>query len=433
MIAFALVRNGIIVAASEAFALAVGRPLAAWLEESGLSIAQEERIELDGVELSAVHLREAHDAGLARALAKDRMMTVGTLAAGVAHEINNPLSYVIGNLSFLSEESSALFGDRADVLEALAEAREGADRVRRIVRDLQMFARADHQVSRSIDVRRTVELAINMAWIEIRHRARLVKELAEVPPVEASEARLGQVFLSVLLFAAQALPEGIADKHTIRVSTREDDGVIVEIADTGPGIGEEQIASLFDPLARGGAGLAIAETIVRDLGGALHVESSPNSGTLFRITLPKAQARTKAVPVQAINGVAASIGRARVLVVDDEPLIASSLKRTLRDHDVTVVSSGRGAIEVLEGDHGFDLVFCDLMMPELTGMDVYEWLQRARPGMEARMVFITGGTFTPRASAFLESIPNMRFEKPFELDKVRWFVRDYLAARPATP
>jgi CheY-like chemotaxis protein len=235
------------------------------------------------------------------------------------------------------------------------------------------------------------------------------------------------VFLSLLLFAAQALPEGVADKHTIRVTTRETDRVIVEVADTGPGLSEEVARQLFDPFAATGVGLAIAETIVKDLGGEIEVETAPGKGTLFRVHLPKTTPRAAAAPVLPTNGDAAVVARGRVLVVDDEPLIASSLKRTLKDHEVTILPSGRSAIDTLEADGEFDLIFCDLMMPELTGMDVYEWLQKARPGLEERMVFMTGGAFTARATEFLRAVPNMRFEKPFELDKVRFFVRDYIA------
>lgn len=390
----------------------------------------EKTIAAGELRLKVVGLREKTDLEqqLAKVVLHDRLMSVGTLAAGVAHEINNPLSYVIGNLSFLSEEAPVLFAGRPDVQEALDEAREGAERVRTIVRDLQSFSRADHQTSRSVDARRVVELSINMVWIEIRHRARLVRDLQEVPPVEASEALLGQVFLSLLLNAAQALPEGGAEKHQVRVGTRaEGDQVIVEISDTGPGLSEEGRRRLFDPFSATGVGVSIANTIVRELGGELRADEAPGGGTVYRMSLPRAaqkKARSASNP-SAVQGTAS--GRGRVLVIDDEPLIATSLRRALRDHDVTVVSSGRMAIDMLEKDAAFDLVFCDLMMPELTGMDVYEWLRDARPGMEERVVFMSGGAFTQRAGEFLEVVPNMRFEKPFELDKVRAFVRDYLS------
>jgi signal transduction histidine kinase/CheY-like chemotaxis protein len=391
----------------------------------------------DGLELKAVALREKSDLAqkLAKVVLHDRLMSVGTLAAGVAHEINNPLSYVIGNLSFLAEEAPVLFAGRPDIQEALDEAREGAERVRQIVRDLQSFGRADHQTSRSVDARRVVELSINMVWIEIRHRARLVRDLQEVPPVEASEALLGQVFLSLLLNAAQSLPEGGAEKHQIRVATRaEGDQVLVEISDTGPPLSEAKRARLFDPFSASGVGVSIANTIVGELGGTLRADEAPGGGTIYTLSLPRAVEK-HARPISSPSGPVQQItGRGRVLVIDDELLIATSLKRALRDHDVTVVSSGRMAIEMLEKDAAFDLVFCDLMMPELTGMDVYDWLRDARPGMEERVVFMSGGAFTQRAGEFLEVVPNMRFEKPFELDKVRVFVRDYLngsaTARP---
>ncbi|MCK6551534.1 response regulator [Myxococcota bacterium] len=406
-----------------------------------VELLQVEDLEIAGVTAKVVVGRDvtATRRLQARMLLADRMISVGTLAAGVAHEINNPLSYLMGNLSLLTEALPDLLrpvgGLPSDLGEALDEARQGAERVRAIVKDLQAFARADHQASPSIDVRRPIELAINMAWIEIRHRARLLKEFAEVPPVEASEARLGQVFLSLLLSAAHALPEGSADKHKIRVATKLDrDRVVIEISHDGPALPREIAQRVFDPFvglrsasSGAGLGLSIAHSIVSELSGELVVETGERTGTLFRVRLNPATAKSRGGP-RALAPHAAATIHGRVLVVDDEPLIASSLRRTLRDHEVTVVESGRQAIQVLSGDREFDLILCDLMMPELTGMDVYEWLKGARPGQEARMVFMSGGTFTQRAADFLEQVPNETLEKPFELDAVREFVRDRIAA-----
>lgn len=390
------------------------------------------KLSVHGQVLTLLVLRDVTETRrrFAKMFLADRMMSVGTLAAGVAHEINNPLSYVIGNLSFLAEELPALLGragadPSSDLLEAIEEAKQGAERVRHIVRDLQAFSRADHQSSPSIDVHRTIELAINMAWIEIRHRARLIKEFTEVPAVEASEARLGQVFLSLLLDAAHALPEGGADKHQIRVSTRADEGsVVIEISHSGVTPATDALDHAFDPFSANGVGLSIAHTIVSDLGGTITAGAAEPKGTRYVVRLvPAALLHAKRA-----RAVAPVLPRGRVLVVDDEPLLASSIRRALREHDVTVVESGRRAIQALSSGETlpFDLVLCDLMMPELTGMDVYEWLKAAHPGGEERMVFMTGGTFTVRAEEFLRRVPNPRFEKPFELEKIRDFVRAHI-------
>jgi two-component system cell cycle sensor histidine kinase/response regulator CckA len=364
----------------------------------------------------------------AQLLLADRMMSIGALAAGVAHEINNPLSYVLGNLGFLVEELGTMAADdpsREDVVEAVKEAYEGAERVRRIVRDLQAFSRADQEKKAPINLNRTIESAINMAWIEIRHRARLVKELGEVVPVSANEARLGQVILNLLLYSAHSMPEGKADQHHIKIKTASEGNFsVVEVTDNGPGVSAEILSGFFDAMPHrpggtsGSLGLSIAHSIVVDLGGSITATSELGKGTSFRVLLPGlVDDASAASGPPSIKSPGAN--RMRILIIDDEPLIAAALKRALKGHDLEVMDSGRKAVDILATGASFDLIFCDLMMPELTGMDVYEWVKADRPGLESHIVFMTGGTFTPRAQAFLESVPNPRLEKPFDVEKVR--------------
>ena len=205
-------------------------------------------------------------------LQRERMAALGTLSAGVAHEINNPLTYLLVNLEHVLRRlrAASASDDPIDELAAtgaigapaegaagglaalalsLQQAVEGANRVRQIVRDLLTFSQGNVEQRGMADVRGIVESATQMAWHEIRHRARLVKSLAEVPPVDANEARLGQVFLNLLVNAAQAIPEGQADRHEIRVGTRTDDhgNAVVEVSDTGTGILPENIPRIFDP------------------------------------------------------------------------------------------------------------------------------------------------------------------------------------------
>lgn len=378
----------------------------------------------------------------AQLLLADRMMTVGALAAGTAHEINNPLTYVQGNLSFVLEEVRGLARqmepERAqDLIEALEEAEEGAERVRVIVRRLHAFARADQGETQTVDVARVVDDAINMAFTEFRHRARLTKNLATGAYVRANGARLGQVLLNLLLNAAHALPEGKADKNFIQVETRIDGKQVhITVQDSGPGIPEEIRGRVFDaffttkPVGIGtGLGLSMAHSIVTDLGGVIRVDSEMGKGSRFTVSLPTSDPAGEDSDDVLVDSLAAP-EQARILVVDDEPLIAGALRRALRDHTVEVAASGRAAIELL-GQRDYDLVFCDLMMPDLTGMDVYSWTEQERPGVEKRFVFMTGGIFTPRAKSFLESVrgKNRSIEKPFDLEKLRRFVKSYLRAR----
>ncbi len=254
-----------------------------------------------------------------RMLRADRMASVGTLAAGLAHEINNPLAYVISNLDFLVAEcprirkacaldtdprAHAACGSAAEedlaarmeeIEETLQETREGVERVRRIVRDLKTFSWDGGEPLGSVDVRRVLESSMNLAQSEIAGRARLAKDLQEVPLVEASESRLGQVFLNLLLNAAQALPDGRAEENTIRIATRTGDAgqAIIEVRDSGSGIAPEILDRVFEPFFTTkpagigtGLGLSICQNIVTGLGGEITVESEPGRYSLFRVSLP---------------------------------------------------------------------------------------------------------------------------------------------------
>jgi two-component system cell cycle sensor histidine kinase/response regulator CckA len=373
----------------------------------------------------------------ARQVLVDRMMSVGALATGVAHEINNPLSYLLGNLNYLLEECDVLAtalpeARRQDLRESMGEAMEGAERIRSIVADLQAFAKADQESLREVDVKRILEFTLNMAWISIRYRAKLVKAMEEVPPVLANEAVLGQAMLNLLLNAAHALPVGHASEHQIRVACRaEDDVVVVEFTNSGPTIPPEVVRHVFDtfftdtpPGIGSGLALSIAHTVVMDMGGSITVDSSPEHGTTFRVQLPAhGVADEPAIPPRRAPARASDVKR--ILVVDDEAPLGNAFRRALRKHDVTTVTSGREAVALLAEDSDFDLIFCDLFMPDVSGMDVYAWVKNHRPGLEGDIVFMTGNTFSGDGRLFLDKVSNKRLAKPFELTDLRRFVAEY--------
>ena len=379
----------------------------------------------------------------AQLIQSDRMASMGTLAAGVAHEINNPLAYVVANLGWVSQAlqgagPGAAVGpeDHQEMREALEEARSGAERVRAIVRDLKTFSRADEPARGPADVRRVLESALNLARNEIRHRARVVTDLGEAPTVEASEHRLGQVFLNLLINAAQAIPEGRADQNQVRAVTRTDDRgrAVVEIHDTGCGIPPEHLGSIFEPFfttkpagVGTGLGLAICHGIVTGLGGQILVESQPGRGSVFRVVLPAARAPA---PDEPERPVPAHAPRACILVVDDEPLVGRAIQRILGSaHQVTVETSGRAALARAERGERFDLVLCDLMMPEMTGQDLLQALERTAPELAVRVVFLTGGAFTAAAQEFLDRTGRPRLEKPFEAEALERLVAAELSRR----
>jgi PAS domain S-box-containing protein len=381
----------------------------------------------------------------------DRMSGVGTLAAGVAHEINNPLSYVIGNQQFVLERLEPLLdAARGDTLqvsvallrsltEALRDASEGASRVRHIVRDLKTFSRGDEETTHPLDVRHVLESAVSICHNEVRHRARIRMSLEDVPRVVANEARLGQVFVNLIVNAAQAIPDGQVDRHEIALSTFTDaqGRAVVEVADTGSGIAPEHLKRIFDPFfttkpvgVGTGLGLSICHGIVSVLGGDIQVESELGKGTRFRVVLPPAPAGTEeAKAVVPVKASPASPRRARLLVLDDEPLVARGVARILAGEYVAEsTSSAQEALERLSHGERFDLMLCDIMMPEMSGAAFFERLAEVAPDQRERVVFITGGAFTPEARAFLESLPPGRcFFKPLAADVLRALVREQLA------
>lgn len=239
----------------------------------------------------------------------DRMVSLGTLAAGVAHELNNPISFVLSNLRFavdeLGEAGTPLPDERAqEIQQALREALEGGERMRDIVKDLRSFSRREDEHFGPVDIHAVLDSCASLARSEIRHRARLVKEYGEIPRVLANESRLGQLFLNLLVNAAQAIPEGDAKGHSVHVTTaHEEEGwVVVSVRDTGVGIPPENLQRLFKPFfttkpvgVGTGLGLSICHGIVTAMGGRIEVSSEVGKGTTFRVFMPVADKGKQAV------------------------------------------------------------------------------------------------------------------------------------------
>jgi CheY-like chemotaxis protein len=268
----------------------------------------------------------------------------------------------------------------------------------------------------------------------MRHRASLVRDYGELPLVEANEASLGQVCLNLLINAAQAIPEGRVDDNEIRVTTYTDrDGrAVVEVRDTGGGIPPEIMGRIFDPffttkpIGLGtGLGLSICHRLVTSLGGEISVESEVGVGSIFRFAIPGApRAR---LTRRAISAPLPVVRAARILVVDDEPGVGVAVQRMVAPpHHVTTVTSGEEALALVAAGQRYDVILCDVMMPNMTGMQLHEELVRVAPELAERMVFITGGAFTPSAKKFLEDIPNDVLEKPFDFKQLAATINEKL-------
>ncbi len=354
----------------------------------------------------------------ARMAIADRLVSLGTLAAGVAHEINNPLAFVIGNIELLARELPAIVAGTSrlpmrEVEALLSDARDGAVRVGAIVRDLRALSRNDDGRTSSIDVVPVLQSCLKMMHAELRVRARIVESFApDLPPVTGNGSRLSQVFLNLLVNASHAIPEGAAEANVVRVAAHTDGAFVhVEISDTGAGIPHVLLGRIFDPffttkpVGQGtGLGLAISHEIIRSLGGTIRVDSTVGAGTVFHIALPVAR-RSAAIS----SGLPVPVVKARVLLVDDELAVGRSIGALLApDVEVVSVTRARDALERIRRGEMFDAILCDLAMPELPGDELYRMLEQTAPALASRVVFMSGGAPGVRAP---EGRPLL--EKPF--------------------
>lgn len=381
------------------------------------------RFDTDGAFIEVVntfHDITAHKAATDRAAQQERLATVGTLSAGLGHEINNPLAYILGNIDFAIEEVRAVAGPSpsarmAEVAQTLVEAREGAERIRKLVKGLRALARED-VVLYGVPVAGVIETSISMAAHEIRKKATVVQELQDLPPALADESRLTQVMVNLVMNAAQAFEGGDPSTNRITVSTARtpDNRIRIRVSDNGPGIPQHLLTRIFDaffttkPVGVGtGLGLPVSRNLIASLGGELLVESTPGEGATFTVLLPIAPTEGEIAEEEAVT-------RGKLLLIDDEPAVLNALRRVLsRDHDVTVVSDSREALTKLQADPSYDMILCDMMMPTVTGAQLFKTVDATMPGMSDRFVFMTGGMANSDVQRFMASISNERIEKPF--------------------
>ncbi len=366
----------------------------------------------------------------------DRMASIGTLAAGVAHEINNPLSYVSSNLSYMRELLSQQELPPEQLLElreVVAEAQEGAGRVSAIVRDLRTFSRADEELHGPVDLVHVVDGALRLLRNQIALRARLTCTLEPVLPVHGNEARLSQIVVNLLLNALQALPDRMPEENRVRVTLRASSPrhVELEVSDNGHGMAPDVQRRIFDPffstrpVGEGtGLGLSICLTLVQAMGGRIEVSSAPGWGSTFRIVLPAQTAgRMEGVAAALVSEPTPVRVRRRLLLIDDEPSVGNSVSRLVRDvYEIHVVQDAREALRLLSMGERFDAILCDVMMPGMSGLDFVMELERLAPELALRTGLMTGGAFTAQAREFVGRRTRGLLEKPFERERLCTFV-----------
>jgi PAS domain S-box-containing protein len=367
-------------------------------------------------------------------LQADRLSALGLLTGGMAHALNNPLTYVVLNLDHVLGRLDDLTNDAKgldDILARLEEAKEGAERMATIVKRMRSFARTDESTTKRLDLRSVLESVVELIGHEVRHRGKLTSHFEDVPQVIANESKLEQVFLGLLLFAAQVLPDDLPSRPSVRINLAVDERrfAVLEIVCEGCLLDTNTVEKLFDPFANHennpneGFGLSVCKSLVEQLGGRLTAEPLIGTGLLLRTTIP-CVSLSRPPETQVTSAPPSSVprlrcGRTKILLIDDDPNVGKALHRLLEgEHDVTCLESPQAALQELLADSNYDLIFCDLMMPVLNGMDLFEVLRYNRPGYERKIVFMTGDVYNPTVAQFLSQVPNQRIEKPFNLQVI---------------
>ena len=356
----------------------------------------------------------------------ERLAAVGQLAAGVGHEINNPLTVVQVNLEQMREQAR---DNRQPDPALVGEALDGVHRIARVVADLRSYSLPEHGQRETVAVASVIESARKLASHRLRHVARVDEQLAPLAPVRVDAVRLSQVLVNLLVNAGQALEDARRDAPRILIRGRMDPSgsrAIIEVIDNGVGMPAAALARLGEPYfsnrrERGGTGLGlfVARNIVQSLDGRLEFESEPGRGTTARLILPTLGTVTPAPPPpppppSLEPAVVPSRAAHRALVIDDEPMIVRSIARQLAaGYEVTTCMQPAEALALLESDAVFDIVLCDLMMPGMSGAELHAAVARSRPDRLPRMLFMTGGAVTAHTQGFLADPAIRHVLKPF--------------------
>ena len=367
-----------------------------------------------------------------RLVLADRLAGIGTMAAGVAHELNNPLTWVLANIRLIEESVGHTLPP--PVLRALDHAAQGAERMRSIIADLKIFSRNEPKAVSPVEVRATLHSALTMVRGDLAEVAELelVDETIGALLVRANEARLAQVFLNLLVNAVQSIPAGQPENNRVLVTVRATaDEVYIEVEDTGAGIPPALRSQIFDaffttkPAGSGtGLGLSIGLQLTQEMGGNLVLQPRIGRGSCFQVSLPRLIPAPAPAPVVTIPPRSGASTRPRVLVVDDEPMIVAMITETLQaEFDVYGESLAANALRRLQAGERFDAVLCDVMMPVLNGMELYGAAHLLQPDQAQRFIFVTGGVAVPQVHNFLAETGNPCVQKPFDLHTLRSTVR----------
>jgi two-component system NtrC family sensor kinase len=379
-------------------------------------------------------------------LQSEKMVAIGQLVAGVAHELNNPLTVIIGFAELLGRQVGSATPSQQEVSpsyrSAIRRIQEGAERARKIVGGLLTFARQQEPSRERCDLNEIVQATLELRAYELRvNKVRVVTELApDLPALFVDRHQMQQVLFNLILNAEQAMVAARGRGTLTLRSWHEPPAarVCVEVADDGPGVPPDLANRIFDPffttkqVGEGtGLGLSIALGIVQEHGGRLTLSRAPRErGAAFFIELPvsgEAEVLWTVLP-EVPAEVRSNRGR-RVLIVDDEQSIVEMLQRTLgARHEVMVAHSGRQAYDAILR-YDYDAILCDLKMPDLGGKELFQRLSLRAPDKARRMVFMTGDTVSEATYVFLEESGQPYIEKPFRASEVATTLERFLAGQ----
>jgi len=356
-------------------------------------------------------------------LASEKMALMGQIVAGIAHELNNPLTIVLGNTQLLLMRPR----EEEDV-KALKKVGESAERASKIIRNLLSFARHESPERKPTDINAVITRTLELHGYELRVRDISVElDLQRsIPSTMADASQLQQVFLNLIVNAEHAMIDSNG-KGRLYIRTRTEGSAIrAEFSDDGPGISEDNMRRIFEPffttkaVGKGtGLGLSICQNIIQEHGGQIEVKSALGIGTTFVVHMPVQKQSALEVEVQSPSQ-ETRVVRKRILVVEDDVAIRQLFTEVLsaEGHSVETVDSGVAALQSI-GAYEYDLIFSDIKMPKLNGMDFYNDLKRQGRGMEQRIVFVTGDLMNPDTRQFLESTGCSWVSKPFDITAIK--------------
>lgn len=381
----------------------------------------------------------------------DKLNSLGLLAAGIAHEINNPVGFVSANLQLSVKHVERLVaaynmlkraaGQNGEEIcmaqkveetlrelgQIVSECIEGINMISMISRSMNFFSRISNDNVCMTNVNDVLDSALILVRNELKYRATVEKQYSLLPLIPANSGKLCQVFLNILINAAHAMDDENPQKNFVRIATSsERGGIAVAIENSGRPIPDEIKEKIFDPFfttkpaGKGtGLGLTIAKEIAAEHGGGISVESGAGRNTKFTVRLALDTGMKARAPEPDDGERPTSTARYRILIVDDDGNFLNAIFRSFTEHEVLTARSGYAALREIQKDARFDAILCDLMMKGMSGWQLYEEISKRRPGLEKKMIFVTGGPFTPKASDFVGKVKNVILEKPVDMSKVR--------------